>query len=203
MTTPDRYTHALIAVGHLFFVSWIVISWIFYTERIVNFDTAYYTFKLIVDQAFFFPHERYINLFTQWLPLLLIELEAPLATVLRAYSVSFCVLYYLLFLTAVYLFRNPAGGLFIALTLLLTMRYKFWMSVSETPSSLAFAALLIAWLSTDKSQFPRLKGWQDWMISCGLILLVALGHPLVALPIGVYYVFDFLYGKQPIAVHAY
>lgn len=191
-----QYDKSLQFLGHLFFLSWIVMSIVFYQERMLNFDTAYYTFNIIMTEDFYIPHQRYIGYLTQWVPLLIHHTGGSLKALIIAYSLSFMLWYYIFYNVAVYGFKNTGGGIFIAFVLVMTMRYKLYMAVSETPFTLAVAGLLIAWLSADKSQFEKLKKWQEVLIACGIILLMATGHPLIVLPVGVYYAFDLLYHQR-------
>jgi hypothetical protein len=194
--SEENYHRTLTIIGHAFFWVYIAFSVIFFKERLLNFDSAYYSFHLLYHEDYFIIHGRTINYFTQWLPLLMIDLGASLKTVLISYSVSFMLLYYLSFNVIVHLIKNVEAGLFLALSLCLTMRYKFYTGISEITITLAFLALLVAWLTKNPDRFSRLPKWADWGIAFGIGLLIYTGHPLAIWLVGIFVGFDMLYNKR-------
>ncbi len=178
-------------IGHLFF--WVVslACILLYKERLLSFDTAYYTFHLVTFQDFFIKHDRYISYLTQWVPLIGVDWEWSLANVFRAYSVSFYLWFYGLFLIIVYGLRNPLGGLLLVGALCLGMRYKFYAAISEITFGLAIGAFLVAWLTT-RQEKDGLK-WLDFAVVT-LCLVGLFGAHLAPLyPIMTFLVFERLY----------
>ncbi len=194
--SEQQYKTSLTIIGHFFFLTYLLFSLIFYKERLLNFDSAYYTFHLIFHEDYFIIHNRTINYFTQWLPLIAIENEWSLKTVLLLYSSAFMLLHYLVFNLIVHLIKNVEAGIFFALALCLTMRYKFYTGISEITATLAFVALLIAWLTKNQFRFSKLPVWADWGIAFGIILLVYTGHPLAIWLVLVFVGFDMLYNQR-------
>ncbi|RMG84685.1 MAG: hypothetical protein D6714_07405 [Bacteroidetes bacterium] len=194
--SEPAYRQLLTAVGHLFFWVYIAFSLIFYKERLLNFDSAYYTFHLLYHEDFFIIHGRTINYFTQWLPLLAIKSGASLKTVLMLYSLSFMLLYYGAYNLIVYGIKNVEAGLFLVLSICLTMRYKFYTGISEITITLAFFAILVAWLTKDPARFARLPRWADWGVAALLSLLIYTGHPLAIWLIALFVGFDMLYSGR-------
>lgn len=177
--------------GHLFFWVTILACLLLYKERLLSFDTAYYTFHLVTFQEFFIKHDRYISYLTQWVPLLGVDLGWSLANVFRAYSVSFYLWFYGLFLIVVYGLRNPQGGLLIVGALCLGMRYKFYAAISEITFGLAIGAFLVAWITSRKEK-NELK-WLDFAVVT-LCLIGLFGSHLAPLyPIMTFLVFERIY----------
>lgn len=190
-TLNENLSKWYIWTGHIFFWSAILACLLLYRERLLSFDTAYYTFHLVTFQDFFIKHDRYISYLTQWIPLLGVDLGWSLANVLRAYSVSFYLLFYGMFLVVVYGLRNPLGGLLLVGALCMGMRYKFYAAISEITFGLVIAAFLLAWL-TGRPEKYRLR-WMDFgmVIICLFALFGAHIAPLY--PILVFLVFERLY----------
>ncbi|MEZ5043232.1 MAG: hypothetical protein R2828_25275 [Saprospiraceae bacterium] len=194
---PKRYDQLMVGIGHVFFLLLMVMSIVYYKERLLSFDAANYTFQLIYFQDFYIGHDRWISAPTQILPLLAIKAGASLKTILMTYSVSFILFYYLIFNAIVYLVRQPKVGLFLALSLCLSMRYKFFGPVGEVILSIGLLALLLAWANRDRSQFPRLPRWGSLVIGLALMgLVVFAGHPFAAIAAFTILGFDLIQQKR-------
>ena len=191
-----QYTKTLSAIGHIFFISLIIMCAIFYQERMIPFDSAYYAFKMVAWEDFYIAHGRSISYFSQALPLLALKLNCSLKTFLILFSLSFGLFYYLIYNIIVYGFKNVEAGIFMALSLCLLIRYKFYIGVSETPSSIALAALLIGWMTKNPKSFPYLNPWWDAAIAIGLMLLLCMGHPMIVMPLLIFLGFDLVYNKK-------
>jgi len=175
------FERALGWIGHVFFFLLLVLSLLYYKERLLHFDAANYTFQLLYFEDFYIGHDRWISAPTQLLPLLAIKLGASLQTVLQIYSASFILFYYTIFLAIVYVFKQPKVGVFLALALCLTMRYKFYGPVGEVILSIGSVALLLAWLWRGDVLAYLSAGW-NYVISGLLVLVLILtGHPFAAL----------------------
>ena len=159
--------------GHLFFGIFLVFSVLFYLERTVFLDGAYYLFDIIQSGT---PNisGRYSALLTQILPWLAILLGLPLKVVLLLYSISFTLVFYLIYLLCVYRLKSDAAGIAIILSLCLCVRDSFYYPVSEIFLGLVLSALFFAWLYHQKDrQTSRLRWWGTAML---LILLCYYAH---------------------------
>lgn len=194
--SQQRYQFFLRLIGHAFFALLIVWSILFYQERMLNFDSAYYCFNVLHAGDFFLPHGRTINYASQWLPLLGTKMGWSLKTFLIVYSASFLVLHYLIYNIIVYVFRNAEAGIFLALCMCLTTRYKFYSGISEIYFSLVLVAFLIAWLTKQKDLFPKLQAWQNLLIAMFLVWLGSTSHPIIVVPILAFMGFDLLYHNR-------
>lgn len=194
--SKQQYQLALQLIGHAFF--WVLIAWsiLFYKERMMNFDSAYYCFNILRTGEFFLPHDRTINYASQWLPLLAMQMGCSLKTFLMVYSASFIALHYLMYNLIVYGFRNAETGIFLALCMCLTTRYKFYSGISEIYFSLVLAALFVAWLSKNRSLFPKLSNIQHVLIACLITLVCTTAHPIIVLPMLAFLGFDWFYHKR-------
>lgn len=176
---PDHKVWVLL--GHLLFLSLLVLSIVYYRERMLAMDTAYYSFRMIIEDGFYTGHERYISYFPQLLPLAVLKLGGSLQLFLLSYSMSFILFYYVVYNIVVYLFRNVSVGLFFALAMCLTIRYKFYAPVGESVMSIAYLALLLGWLSRPDNVFNHLPTWLDIAIGCCISALMYTAHPMIAI----------------------
>ena len=171
-----------ILTGHLLFWALLILSAMYCRERVIHADSAYYLFNILYDGQPYIAHNRWISIFSQWVPLLLRESGASLPTIVTAYSVALMGFNYLVFLILVYLIRHPWAGLALALSIVVANRYKFYTGISEIFSSISLVALLLGWLTR--------PAWIDrqWPPQALLAITVAvtgslyLGHPFLFVP---------------------
>jgi len=194
--TQRSYHRILRLIGHAFFLILLIFSGLFYQERTLNFDTAFYTFNILYFQDFYIPHQRIINYASEIFPYLAMQAGWSLNNILLLYSLSFMLLFYGLFNLVVYGFKNPEGGIFMALCVCLTVRYKFYAAISEVFFSLALAGVFISWLTKDEAKFSNLSARKNTLIACLLALLLATAHPMIILPVLVYFAFDLCYRNR-------
>ncbi len=183
-------------MGHIFFGIMLVMSLVLYQERMLAMDSAYYAFRLIVHQDFYTGHERYISYLPQLFPLLAIKMGGSLKVVLMAYSAGFILFYYTAYNIIVYLFKNPQAGLFLALSLGLSIRYKFYGPVGEVVLSIVFLALLLGWLTKPKQRFSHLPAWLDVLIGIGIASLLLTAHPFITITTTISLGFVLLFKKE-------
>ncbi len=194
--TPKAYRRSLLLIGHVFFLLLLLFSGLFYQERTLNFDTAFYAFRLLYFQDFYIPHQRIINYASEIFPYLAMQAGWSLKNILLLYSLSFMLLFYGLYNLVAYGFKNPEGGIFMALCVCLTVRYKFYAAISEIFFSLALAGVFISWLTKDETKFPNLTTRTNTLIAGLLALLLATAHPMIILPVLVFFAFDLLYHNR-------
>ncbi|MBX2877981.1 MAG: hypothetical protein KTR30_38035 [Saprospiraceae bacterium] len=178
---PETFDKVLRWIGHLFFGVLLLMSLLYYKERLLHFDAANYTFQLLYYEDFYIGHGRWISAPTQLLPLLAIKLGASLRAVLMIYSASFILFYYSIFLIVVYGFRQAKVGIFLALVLCLAMRYKFYGPVGEVILSMGSVALLLGWLWRGEVMSHWSRHWNYLFSFLLMLILVLTGHPFAAL----------------------
>lgn len=153
LRTPFTERQANLTVqlaGLVFFGFLVVLSLVFYKERMLAFDSANYCLEIEQWEHFCLPHGRWSSVFTQFFPLLAVRSGASLKTFLLIYSASFPLLGYLLFLVCTLLFRNNRAGLFMMLAMSLGFRWMYYYAISELLTGMAFAVLLYAVLASLK-----------------------------------------------------
>lgn len=193
----DRHTgRLLVNIGHIYFIFMLLLSILLYQERMLSMDTAYYTFRVLLNTDFYTGHDRTISYIPQILPILALKMGCSLKTFLIVYSASFILFYYMVYNIIVYVFKNPQAALFLALALGLSIRYKFYGPVGEVVLSIPLLALLAGWLSKPKEYFKNLNPWLDTLIGCGLATLLTTGHPFITIGTAIFLGFHLLYHKK-------
>ncbi|MEL6657083.1 MAG: hypothetical protein AAFN81_07170 [Bacteroidota bacterium] len=185
-----------ILAGHFYFLAMLVLSIVYYQERMLAMDTAYYTFKVIVHESFFAGHGRTMSYVPQIFPLLAMKLGWSLKGVIMAYSAGIVLCYYAAYNIIVYLFRNPQAGILLALALGLTVRYKFYAPVGESVVAMAPLILFAAWLTKPKDAFERWPAWLDVGVGIGLGLLLLGSHPFITISTAIALGFILLWQRE-------
>jgi len=173
------------SIGLLGLATYLVLgllAFIFYKERIIFLDAAYYLFHLVKDSFFNIEHNRWPTIFTQVLPLIARKFQAPLHIVMISYSLGFILYFALIFYLCLYRLQQPVFALILLLFNVLMVADTFYWIQSEFPTGIAFAILYFALVSrfSEGEEVPR---WV-WMLMLPMLLTTVFFHPLMILVIG-------------------
>lgn len=193
--SDQQYDRLLRYLGHLTFLALGILSLIYYRERMLHFDSASYAFNMIYRGEFNTGHGRYMSYLPQILALSVRNWGGSLQAVLMTYSASFILLHYLIYCTIVYGFKNPKGGLLLALACTLTVRYKFYAPVGEVMLGIPFVVLVLAWLMSERYQA---KGKRSLKIGIGILCSTSLliTHPFPMLTLGFGWLIWMVYSQR-------
>lgn len=133
--------------GHLMFLVLFVLAVVYYLERTIFVDPCYAVFNLIYYKSYIVEAGRTTAVYPQTLALLAIRWGWPLKSVLAVYSVSFILLYYIIYLVIAYIFRLRRLALAVPLALLLGVKYSFFWISTETHQAVAYTILFYAFLA--------------------------------------------------------
>ncbi len=128
-------------------IAFLLLSAVFFLERTLFIDTAYYLFKMSMENSFNVELDRWAAVIPQILPLAGMMLSAPASAILISYSLAFWLLYAAIFYIMVYRLQKPEAGLALVLGFTLFLRISWFHSVTETHQAVAWCLLLYAWLS--------------------------------------------------------
>lgn len=171
----DRRIHL---AGLLTMLTLLAMSMVFWRERTWLLDVAFQTFLMVKDQTVQVMVYRFGAATVQSLPLLGIQLGAPLAWVSWLYSVSFHLHFLGFFCLCAYGFKRQDVALGIAL-LYTAMTYDgFYWQTSELQQGLGF--LLVSWAALLRFPQPQ-KAWH-WLAWAITVVALAFYHPLVFMP---------------------
>lgn len=169
-------------------------------ERAIFMDSAYQLFDMINKGSIHIPAGRYTMFIPYLIPLFAIKIGLSLKAIYIAFSISFIIIYYLIYLLSVYRLNNEAAGLSF-LFVLLIIRSTFYHALSESMLALAFATLFYAWITyTLKTENKIKRNILFYGVSILLILACYYAHPislfLVAFALG-YVIIDKKLWKSP------
>lgn len=192
--SDQRFNRTLQVIGHGFCLVFLLGCIYYFKERMLHFDSPFYAYNLLLKEDFYIPHNRTINYLTELLPLLAIKLNWSLQSVLMSYSLSYALLLYGIYLVITYGFKNPAGGIFLALVMCLAIRYKFYATISEIYFSFALGALFVGWMTSPV--FKQSNSLKQLIGSALCAIFLFIGHPMMVVPISVFLAFDFTYHNK-------
>lgn len=171
------------------FTLWVllaVLAVLFYKERVVMFDSAYYLFQLIAEQSLPIQHQRYGAFYSMLSPFILSQIGLPLWLVALSYSLGCVLMWIVPSILSGLVFKNWWIAFLIILSGFVFHTEEFFWMVSEAqflvPYWLFVYAYFIYFFETKKS-----LGWYlMWPI---LLLLGFVIHPLALFCFGFFILF--------------
>ena len=144
----------------------------------LSFDPAYFSFLMIESNNFVIACNRWGMVPTQILPLIALKNHWSLEVFLKLYSVSFILVYYLIFLSCTIVLKNYRAGLALLLTLCLGFRWVFYYPTMELFMAIAFSILLWAVIAPALPYSSGIKKWIATIISILLVFTISYSHHL-------------------------
>jgi|GEM_PF-3402840 len=189
----NKKQHVILSIiGHLGMIGILVMAYTLWLERGTTFDSSLYSYTIILRESFYIPHQRRINFLWQWIPILGVKSGVSLPTFLKLMSVAPILFVYGIYILICHGMKNALAGLYLVLSLVILTRFKFYSAISEIYLSTVFVALLLSWMTIDRSRFINLS--KSSFIGMGILIIsfAYFGHPLIFFPIGVAILFDYL-----------
>ncbi|MCP4125109.1 MAG: hypothetical protein GY751_25520 [Bacteroidetes bacterium] len=173
MTTRRNKDIARDFAYHLSFVLLAILAILFHKERLFG-DPSHDLMCVINREWFCLIHDRYILLFSQWLPLTAVLLKLKLKFVLILYSFGHVLFFYILFLISHYHYRDKLAGIIYLLLQISFMEWAYFaFPMSEILYVNGFIVLLTSVvLSTDK------PNWYSRIIVLLLLFFILSSHLL-------------------------
>jgi len=166
-------------IGQLMFLVIFILAVIFYLERTIFVDPCYAVFNLLYYHDYVSEAGRHAAVIPQTLALLAIKMNLPLKVILATYSVSFILLYYIIFLVIAYGFKLDRLALAVPLLLLLGVKYSFFWISTETHQALVYTILFYTFLTWSLTFRPGIVTWLIRLIlATGILLLCFYSHPV-------------------------
>lgn len=160
--------------GHVFFAVMCTYAIVYAMERIAYVDSAWLSFERINGERFSFPGDRYAAFISE-IPLFLAStFHLPLKVLMYVFSVSYIVLYFLIWRLCVFTLKNHIAGIVVMFGMVVGVREAFLHTVSETHQCIAYSALLYAVM---QHQFKRGNSLK-YIFVAFVTLLVLFAHPL-------------------------
>ena len=177
-----KISNANALFGHLFFIVLFVFAAVFYRERLVFSDPAFFSFNVIWKESFDIALSRWGGGINQILPILAVVLKLPLKLVLQSYSINFVLSFYLLFLGLNAYLKKNNFLLPFALALVLTFRLTFFYPTAELYLGAFFSLFLIPIL-WNRDFEPRAISWKTYLLVLLLSIALSYFHQLTLFPL--------------------
>ncbi len=165
-------------IGFCFFCFLFYISLEYYKERMLSFDSSYYSFLMLQQKTYNFFHGRWISYFSEVIPFMALRQNCSMEFFLKLYSVSFICIYYFLFLVCTLLFKNQRAGIVLMLSLCLAFRLIFYYAVTELFMGIALTAVLWALIAPESPYVSKRDKWIATFLSMLLIYTISYCHQL-------------------------
>lgn len=159
---------------YLILLVWVGIALVFFPFRLYG-DVSHYLMVMINEEGFFITHSRPASVLLEWLPLLLIKLNRPMAQVIL--GITLAEIIYLSTITGFFLWRKkPQLAFFMLFALLIGIRWNFFNPVSE----LVLAAPMVFFLPDLFQQIWKASNpWYAYLALVLLTLFLVFSHPLL------------------------
>ena len=176
--------------GLIGFVGLLCLATVFYQERIIFSDAAFYLFNIVKDGQFAIFHSRFIAVLTEIFPLTAVKLGIPLQQVMLVYSVGFVIYYLIAYLVSGLVFKNYGFALVILLINTLFITDTFYWMLSELPQGMVLMCVMFSVLNTPR--FGKLTPGSG--LICLLFMpVIVYSHPLILFPFFFALIFLFLH----------
>lgn len=165
-----------ILIQLVFFVL-LVLSIVFFKERMIFTDTAYYTTELLTKETIIMPTNRFIVFYTQAIALLAIKLGLSLKMIMIVFSSSLLLFPILFSYITYFKFKDVATTYALLFFYLVSNVWLFFYPISEFQTGLALLLLLNSYnkyyfVSTSKNP------WVFSMVNIILLVHIIFSHPL-------------------------
>lgn len=163
-------------VGHIFFLVYAALSVYYATERIVFIDSAKYLFDLINNESLLITG-RAGGYPVLLLPLLCIKLKLSLYIVIVAFSLSYVLVFYLIFILIVYVLKADKAAWLFLFSLLLCTRDTFYYPATEVYLGMAYVCLFYAILFSEVIKYKFIS----YLLVALLVFICSITHPVLIL----------------------
>ncbi len=180
--------------GSTAYVVMLMLSALFYKERIIFIDTAYTIFHIVKDNTFSIETFRFGEIATQVLPVLTRKPCLPLNVITLSYSIGFVLYYFTCYVIAGSVLKRYDFALIILLLNILFVSDTFFWIQSELPQSIALLMVVFAFVSKLEYKNTKLFTWLLLLVSLSVL---AFFHPLLVFVI-IYCSIFFLNREQAI-----
>ena len=162
---------------HLCFLLWACLAFVFFQERLYS-DSGFFISKVIHYETFWMELNRFMRVFSQWLPLAFIKLDFDLRSVLQAYSLGHVLFFYVVFLIARYRYQHHYIGWLLLLSQTVGILWGFCAPGYELYYTTAFLTLFALVLNQNKS------GVIHYLVLGFLIVTMVINYQLIIFMIG-------------------
>ena len=149
----------------------------YFKARITYGDTGYYLYKMIQSESLNIESGRAISIISQWIPIILIKLNAPLRIVMIGYSVNFALIYFAGFLIIKYLLKSHFLALGALLCTHLFLHYGYYYPTEMIFSTVYIVAIIAFITYNDRNKLQPVSTIKTYFIGFVLFLIISFIHP--------------------------
>lgn len=180
-------------LGLIVFAVFLILSIVFYKERIICMDFSLVDVAIIIKENFVQKLVRFGGAIPQVVPLLGTIIHLPLKLVLLFHSIGMVVFYLIFFILILFRIKNFVFGFALLLFLTLLVSDNFYWICSEFPQGMAYLCLYGAWLMEKQNTDSTIKHW--WLHFL-IILWIQFFYLLIVFPIVFMFCFLFLISEK-------
>ncbi len=178
--------------GFIVYLFLIVLSAIFYKERVILFDTSYQLFSIVLRNYFATQDFRFVSIFTQAFPLLAMRAGLSLKAVTFLYSTGFTLFYTGCYVMCGTIFKQYRIALALLMFNILFVAHTFYWIQCEMFQGIALFMVVVACMASKKAtQNPLMMAF----IFLGM-LTVNFSHMLLLFPVTFVFLFFLLRSEK-------
>ena len=179
-------------IGIPAYIIMLILSILFYKERIIFLDAAFSSFNMIKDGTFCIQHYRFGDAFFQLLPLIAIKTHQNLNIILASYSAGYIVYYFITYLICGSILKRYDFALVILLMNILFVSHTFYWMLSQLPQAMALLMIIMALITDNRFNKSSLLIWAIIFI---VEVIIIYFHPLIVFAL-VFSIIFFKSGKR-------
>jgi hypothetical protein len=161
--------------GFAAYATMLVLSVVFYKERMVLPDTAFFLFNIVKDNWFCIQVYRFGDVFSQLLAVPARRMGLPLDVIMVCYSAGFTLFHFACYAICGSVLKQYRFALVILLANLLFTTGSYYWAISQLPQSISLLMVLMALLADRK--WENLRAYEK-TIAAFLAITLAFFHPL-------------------------
>lgn len=186
MNRPDE--KRLYNIGLIVYIFLLILSVVYYQERVIIYDNSFYLFEMIRTESFCIQRFRVISFLPELLAFLAIKVGAPLIVVSVLFSVGYSLFYFVIYLIIGLYLRKYQLAIVLLLVNTLIVSHTFFWHISEL--YLGIGLLILFFAIASEKNFKSLNVWQNNTLLF-LLILISSSHPLILFPFAflLYYLF--------------
>ncbi len=182
-------------IGIIGFSILLIASVVFFKERVLYADSAYYAFNLINEGWPAAEHNRNALYLYQLIPWAMLKMNFSITSVLVAFSFCHVLVHALVFFILLKI-KQPRIAMLLLLMQVLGIRESYFLTVNETALAISFSLLLLALLYHFKSH-PQ-SVWKQTLCYALCILMAVFSHPMAIIILLFVFTYYFLSNRlQP------
>ncbi|MCW3123296.1 MAG: hypothetical protein JWQ38_2788, partial [Flavipsychrobacter sp.] len=182
--------------GIIAYIVMLFLAVVFYKERTIFTDTAFYLFYIIKNNDFTIQIFRFGNVLCQFPALLARKGNAPINTILQVYSFTYAAYYFAAYLICGLGLKRYDFALIILLLNVLFVSDTFYWMPSEMPLGIAMLMLVLAYLGNKKDVTVKPAAWA--LLLAAMVTIVFF-HPLIVFILAFSIIFFMLGGHVVIS----